>query len=301
MKSPFWLLAVLATVFSPIADLHAATASDAAPLTVMSFNVRTPADKEPGRRWEDRRDAMAAVITQAQPQAVGTQELTARQAVDLLARLPDYRWFGQGRRGSGDDDEHVGIFYDTRALQVVESGDFWLSDTPEVPASISWGNIFPRMVTWALFERRADHRRFYLFNTHLPYRTEDEAARVRGARLLLSRLQALPAQVPVVVTGDFNTEPGSGTWDTLTATLHDARGQAAKVEGSAATFHAFSGRADKQIDWILLRGFHAERFATIEARPGGRLPSDHFPVLAVLRFPPSASTAVVSPGAPSPR
>lgn len=298
MKRPFWLLAVLATLLSPAA-VHAATTADATPLTVMSFNVRTPADKEPGRRWEDRRDAMAAVITQARPQAVGTQELTARQAVDLLARLPDYRWFGQGRRGSGDDDEHVGVFYDTRALQVVESGDFWLSDTPDVPASISWGNLFPRMVTWALFERRADHRRFYLFNTHLPYRTEDEAARVRGARLLLSRLQALPAEIPVVVTGDFNTEPGSGTWDTLTAALHDARAQAAKVEGGAATFHAFSGIADRQIDWILLRGFHAERFATIEARPGGRLPSDHFPVLAVLRFPASAPAAVsaAAPGA----
>jgi len=299
MKPLYWLLAVLATLPSPI--VHATAAAEATPLTVMSFNVRTPADKQPGRRWEDRRDAMAAVITQARPQAVGTQELTARQAVDLLARLPDYRWFGQGRRGSGDDDEHMGVFYDTRALQVVASGDFWLSDTPDVPASISWGNIFPRMVTWALFERRADHRRFYLFNTHLPYRTQDEPARVRGAQLLLSRLQALPAEIPVVVTGDFNTEPGSDTWNTLTATLQDARAQAAKVEGGANTFHDFSGHADRRIDWILLRGFHAERFATIEARPDGRLPSDHFPVLAVLRFPPAAAAAAVSPAASSAR
>ena len=59
----------------------------------------------------------------------------------------------------------------------ISSGDFWLSDTPDVAGSITWGHPHPRMVTWALFEQRSDGRRFYLFNTHLPYRDEDEAAR----------------------------------------------------------------------------------------------------------------------------
>ncbi|HEY0333394.1 MAG TPA: endonuclease/exonuclease/phosphatase family protein [Stenotrophomonas sp.] len=256
-----------------------------ATLTVMSFNVRTPADTQPGRRWEDRRDAMAAVILQAHPQVIGTQELTQRQAQDLQARLPGYHWFGRGRRGD-EGDEHMGVFYDTKALRVIESGDFWLSDTPEVPGSISWGHPYPRMVTWALFERVSDHRRFQLFNTHLPYRQEDEPARVLGARLLLTRIQAVPSTVPVVVTGDFNCEPGSDTWRTLTAVLHDARAQAGHVEGGANTFHDFSGRADRQLDWILLRGLRAERFATLQDRPDGILPSDHFPVLATLHFPP---------------
>lgn len=276
------LLALLSAVL-PTAAIAAEAAAPPAELTVMSFNVRTPADTEPGKRWEDRRDGAAELIRQVRPQVIGTQELTLPQAQDLDARLPGYRRFGQGRRG-GDADEHMGVYYDAAALRVVESGDFWLSDTPEVPGSISWGHPFPRMVTWALFERRADHRRFYLFNTHLPYRDEDEPARVRGARLLLSRIQALPADVPVVVTGDFNSEPGSDTWRTLTAVLTDARGSATQVEGGAKTFHGFSGQADRQLDWILLRGLRAERFATREDRPQGRLPSDHFPVVATLRF-----------------
>ncbi|HYG07880.1 MAG TPA: endonuclease/exonuclease/phosphatase family protein [Stenotrophomonas sp.] len=254
-----------------------------APLRVMSFNVRTPADTEPGRRWEDRRDAMVEVIMQARPAVMGTQELTPVQAAYLAAHLPGYQWFGRGRRG-GDDDEHMGVFYDSKALALVEHGDFWLSDTPDVPGSITWGHPYPRMVTWGLFERRSDGRSFYLFNTHLPYQPQDEPARVRGARLLLQRIAALPATVPVVLTGDFNAEPGSDTWATLTAALRDARGGAAKVEGPRLTFQDFGGPERRQLDWILLRGLQPLRFATIDARPHGLWPSDHYPVLADLGF-----------------
>jgi len=264
------------------------------PLRVMSFNVRTPVDQIPGRRWEDRRAAMVSVISQAHPDVIGTQELTQVQADYLRAELPGYRWFGRGRRG-GDDDEHMGVFYDDKALALIESGDFWLSSTPEVPGSMGWGDPFPRMVSWGLFERRADRRRFYLFNTHLPYRAEDEPARVRSAELLLTRIRALPADVPVVVTGDFNSEPGSETWRTLTKELHDARAQASHVEGPRLTFQDFGGSDRRQLDGILVRGFHAERFRTIDARPQGRYPSDHYPVLAELRFP-GAITPPAHPG-----
>ncbi|MDG2525984.1 endonuclease/exonuclease/phosphatase family protein [Stenotrophomonas sp. HITSZ_GD] len=262
----------------------AATAATSSTLRVMSFNVRTPADTEPGRRWEDRRDAMVSVIRQAQPAVIGTQELTPVQASYLRAQLPAYRMFGQGRRG-GAEDEHMGVFYDARVLALVESGDFWLSPTPEVPGSMGWGDPYPRMVTWGLFERRADGRRFYLFNTHLPYREQDEPARVRSAQLLLSRIDALPKEVPVVVTGDFNSEPGSDTWRTLTAVLRAARDTAPQVDGPRLTFQDFGGSDRRQLDWILLRGFEATHFSTLDDRPGGLYPSDHYPVLAELRFP----------------
>ncbi len=254
------------------------------PLRVMSFNVRTPVDTEPGRRWDDRRDAMVALLQAQKPAVVGTQELVQKQAEYLTAHLPGYRWFGQGRRG-GEGDEHMGVFYDSAQLKVVESGDFWLSDTPEVAGSITWGNLFPRMVTWALFERVADGQRFYLLNTHLPYRDEDEPRRVKGAKVIAARLQQLPAGVPVVVTGDFNSEPGSETYATFTAALEDARKVAAKVEGPRLTFHDFSGTPSTELDWILVRGVKVLRFVTLDDRTGGVLPSDHFPVMAEVEIP----------------
>lgn len=265
-------------------SLPAMAAPPPAPLKVMSFNVRTPADREPGRRWEDRRAAMVAVIRQAHPAVMGTQELVSAQADYLAAELPGYRWFGAGRRG-GDGDEHMGVFYDSTAVALEQSGDFWLSDTPEVPGSISWNNLYPRMVTWGLFRRLADGRRFYLFNTHLPYRSEDEPARVRAAQAIVQRLEALPAGIPVVLTGDFNSEPGSTTYQAFTAALQDARTQVPAPRGPRKTFHDFTGQATQELDWVLLRGFRARDFATLDTRVDGMLPSDHFPLVVELDWP----------------
>ena len=114
--------------------LRPAPAAAPAPLKVMSFNVRTPADTEPGKRWPDRRDAMVKVILDAHPAVIGTQELVQEQADYLAQHLPGYRWFGEGRRG-GSGDEHMGVFYDSKVLAIEESGNFWLSDTPMCPAA----------------------------------------------------------------------------------------------------------------------------------------------------------------------
>ncbi len=287
MLSRFRRTALLALMALSLPAGHA-LAQTAAPLRVMSFNVRTPVDTEPGRRWEDRREAMVALLREQHPAVFGTQELVEKQAEYLVAHLPGYRWFGEGRRGGGGD-EHMGVFYDSAQLTVVESGNFWLSDTPDVAGSITWGNLMPRMVTWALFQRQADGKRFYLLNTHLPYRDEDEPRRVLGAKLITQRLATLPRDIPVVVTGDFNSEPGSTTYQAFSTALADARTLAAKVEGPRLTFHDFSGKPTVELDWILVRGFSVDRFSTLDDAPGGVLPSDHFPVQAELRFPAAAA------------
>jgi endonuclease/exonuclease/phosphatase family metal-dependent hydrolase len=252
-------------------------------LKVMSLNVRTPVDRDDDKRWEIRRAAMVKLLREQRPAVIGTQELVREQGNYLTTQLPAYRWFGASRSGA-DSDEHMGVLYDHTRLRLIQSGDFWLSDTPEVTGSISWGNLLPRMVTWAQFERRGDQRRFYLFNTHLPYRQQDDVARERAAKLILQRLQQLPAGVPVVLTGDFNTVPGSAPYRTLITHLSDSRELARENHGPAATFHNFTGKPLLQLDWILVSGFQVERFTTLDQRHDGVLPSDHFPIQAELRW-----------------
>lgn len=263
------------------------TAHDDAPLRVMSLNVRLPATSDGDNYWDKRRELMATTIEHAAPDVIGSQELFKRQGDWLVQRLPQYTWFGRDRRG-GHDDEHMGIFYRKAALKVVESGDFWLSDTPDQVASISWGHPLPRMVNWALFERSADGRRFYFFDTHLPYKDEDEPARLKGVQLIRKRIDALPDGVPVVITGDFNTDAGSQVHAALLApdpgkpALIDAWESAPQRSGPAYTFHDFTGKGDKRIDWILVRGLDVQQARTIDDNTAGRYPSDHFPVDAVL-------------------
>ncbi|WP_233150945.1 endonuclease/exonuclease/phosphatase family protein [Sphingomonas mollis] len=249
-------------------------------LRVMTFNVRLPIASDGPNEWANRRDLFAATVAKADPDIIGTQELFQRQGDDVIRRLPRYAWFGRDRRG-GHGDEHMGILYRVDRLRLLASGDFWLSDTPDTVASITWGNVLPRMVTWGRFRDRAG-RRFVLLNTHFPYRDQDEAAREKAARLIAARLPAIAGTDPVVLTGDFNTTPDSRAHATLAATLTDVWTAAPGRTGPAETFHDFTGKPDRRIDWIFVRGFTVRGATTLTDHAGDRYPSDHFPVVADL-------------------
>jgi endonuclease/exonuclease/phosphatase family metal-dependent hydrolase len=276
--SRLWLIALMLAVFAvPGPRLAAQT------LRVMTFNVRTLAADDGVNRWENRRDLMVRTIREQHPDVLGTQELYRQQGDYIVGKLPQYTWFGLGRHGN-DGDEHMGVFYRTDRLLLKDSGNFWLSDTPDKPGSISWGHPYPRMVTWAVFEVKATGRRFYYYNTHFPYRDQDEPARTRAAQEILARLQALPAAVPFVLTGDFNSPPDRPDHALLTRVLQDAWVSTSKRTGPEATFHNFTGKPDRRIDWILYRGFRATCAETITTQQDGRFPSDHFPVVAELEW-----------------
>ncbi len=252
-------------------------------LKAMSFNVRLPIASDGANHWPNRTKLFFDTIRAADPDIVGTQELFKLQGDAWIDTLPHWAWFGIDRRGE-QADEYMGVFYRHDRLRVLDLGHFWLSETPEAPGSISWGHPLPRMATWGRFERIADGRRFHLFNTHFPYRGEDEPARTKCAALVAARIAEIAGDGAVVLTGDFNTGPDSEAHRLLTTSLADARAIATKVEGPAGTFHGFEGTPGKRIDWICTRGFDVDRFATIDAERNGRYPSDHFPVMADLRF-----------------
>lgn len=252
----------------------------AAPLRVMTFNVRVPVDTNMNA-WVNRRDLLVQVIKAQHPDVLGTQELTEEQGKYIAAHLPGYAWFGQGRDG-GTQGEHMGVFYRTERLQLLRSGDFWLSDTPDVPGSKSWGQPYPRMVTWARFRLRHGGGTFDYFNTHFPYRSEDVRARMLSAEEILQRIGKLPPSARVILAGDFNAGPDSPVYAKLTGSLHDAWAVATSRAGPAKTFHNFTGNPDRRIDWILTRGFKTRVVRAITTHDGARYPSDHFPVVAEL-------------------
>ena len=272
------LIAVFVFAAAQVTSLAAQT------LRVMSFNVRTGIANDGLNDWDHRRDIMVRTIREQHPDVLGTQELNKFQGDYIVSKLPQYVWFGIGRRGD-DGDEHMGVFYRTDRLRVIDAGNYWLSDTPNKPGSISWGNPYPRMVTWALFERKTNGRRFYYCNTHFPYRDQDELARTRSAEEILAHLNALSATLPIVMTGDFNSAPDKLDHAVLTSLLDDAWISAASRSGPEKTFHNFTGIPDRRIDWILYRGFRALTAQTVTTQQNGRYPSDHFPVAAVLAWP----------------
>ena len=236
-------------------------------LRLMSFNLRRDVESDGVHRWAARRAAVARLVERHAPHVLGTQEGLPHQLADLDARLPHCRRVGMDRDGDGRG-EHVALYYDARRLILVAWGDLWLSDTPNLPGSRSWGNRLPRMVTWARFTDQETGQSFTVANTHLDH--ESAASRERAARFLAERFP------DAVVMGDLNDAPDAPSWTLL---LHGRRDAHHGVPGG--TFHGFTGATRDRLDGILVpEGWDVVGERVVDDRVDGRLPSDHDPVLA---------------------
>lgn len=256
-------------------------------LTVMTYNLRY-ASETPPNAWTQRRPLMKACLEAAQPDLIGTQEGLYGQLKDLAADLPAYDWIGTGRDG-GSRGEFMAIFYRRARFEPLEYDHFWLSDTPEVIASSTWGNTNRRMVTWVRFRDRESGAEFYFWNTHLDHALQ--GAREKAARLIRERVQALKTRLPVLLVGDFNAVAGANpVYDLLVREGGFQDTWTLARERRNADYNTFNGfappkREGQRIDWILVRGEAEVEWSEIVifARDG-QFPSDHFPVVARLRL-----------------
>ena len=252
----------------------------------MSYNVRYATAPDGENVWPLRRDMLLGQVRREAPDVIGVQEALYAQLMEMVAGLQAYNRIGVGRDNGLLSGEFAAILYRRDRFDVVESGTFWFSDTPEVPGSRSWGNNITRICTWALLREMATGRRFYLYNVHLDH--ESQPSRERSAALLLERIavRSFPA-LPVIVTGDFNAGEDNPAVRAMLATLRDTYRVTHPADTVVGTFNAFRGdSAGPKIDYVF-----TDRFATLDARilrdhSGGRYPSDHFPVIATLAFPP---------------
>ena len=264
-------------------------ASDPAPLTlqVMSFNLRF-ASPQPPNAWPDRRPVVQRLIAREKPDLIGTQEGLYHQLRDIALDSSDYDWIGLGRDG-GSRGEFMAVFYRRDRFEPVAFDHFWLSDTPEVIGSKTWGNRYARMVTWVRFRERPTGREFYFWNTHFDH--EVELARQKSAELVRARLTAIDATIPLLLVGDFNCPAGNSVaYDVLTrdAGLFDTWSAAdARENENLNTFHGYTTPLSERvrIDWILARrAAGVQRAAILDYHEETQYPSDHFPVVATVHF-----------------
>lgn len=178
------ILLILLVAVAPVASFADTT------IKVMSFNVRYGTAPDGVNAWHQRKDLVVDVIRQYDPVVVGTQECLDFQADYIVQALPDYRWFGVGREADGRG-EFMAVLYKPRVLSPIDSGNFWLSETPDVPGSSSWNSACNRMVTWARFYHIESKQFFYFYNTHLDHKSEP--VRQGGATVLAGKLAGLAA------------------------------------------------------------------------------------------------------------
>ena len=267
----------------------------------MSFNVRG-SFRDVGRKnaWPKRAALNVATIERHGPALVGLQECQRGNLAAYRKHLPRYEPLKGPRYGNAPPYDFNAILFDPERLELVESGGFWLSETPQMP-SRSWGTRVIRSANWALFRLAGTGPPLLHLNTHLDHKSSP--ARREGSSLILREadglLQRYGPKTPTIVTGDFNCRPGTSTYKNFAdGGFADTYLAAGKGDAEVAnTFHAFAGasfrdprprRGPRRIDWILLKD-PARRLRVLSHEilrhhddGPGPYPSDHYPILARL-------------------
>lgn len=253
-------------------------------IKIMTYNVRYASDRG-ANSWPDRRPVMKECVAAADADIIGTQEGLWEQLKDFAEDQPQYEWLGLGREG-GSRGEFMAVFYKPDLFEVMAFDHFWLSDTPEVIGSSTWGNTVKRMVTWVRFKEKDGGQEFYFVNTHFDHQVQE--SREKSAELVRERITEFGTDLPIILVGDFNAKAGDNrAYSILTEDgfLKDTWLTAKERRGEVvATFNSFREKrpGDHRIDWILGRGIETLWTEIITCQAEGQFPSDHFPVIAEI-------------------
>lgn len=259
-------------------------------LNVMSFNIRYGTANDGDNHWKKRKELVFDIFRNHHPDVAGVQEVLHFQLKQLDAALPEFGRIGVGRDDGKTKGEYAVILYRKNRFEIKSSGEFWLSDTPQIPGSKNWGNTIPRICTWARLLDKPNQQHFYFYNTHWDH--QSQPSRIKAARQLARHIKNRRHQDPVIVTGDFNageTNPAilylkGQTPDITPEPLTDSYRQIKPIINHDGTFNGFTGKRNgEKIDAILI----SPNIQTIKANilhdnTNNRYPSDHFPITATL-------------------
>jgi endonuclease/exonuclease/phosphatase family metal-dependent hydrolase len=264
---------------------------DAAEVRVMSYNIRYGTANDGENHWDNRRELLLATIKAFDPDLLGTQETLGFQRDYLAEHLPNYEALGVGRDDGKEKGEMTALYFKRDRFEKLDSGHFWLSETPDIPGSKNWDAALTRMVSWVkLRDRRQPKAKpLMFFNTHFDHRGTQ--ARLESARLLRRRIAEVRKTCRVIVTGDFNAGDDSEPYQALFAqaspvadTYRLANPNRTPNEGTFSGFKV-SATTGPRIDWIGISSEWQVTQSTIDrTEREGRSPSDHFPVTAIVRM-----------------
>lgn len=281
-------LSLLSALFLLPAAIFAADAP--VPLRVLSFNVRYENSNDKGdNAWTARKVEAAKVIRGDNPDLIGFQEALRSMLDDLAATVSGYQEIGVGREDGKTKGEYSAIWVKKDRFEVQDSGTFWLSETPEIPDSKSWGNRVTRVCTWAKLLDKPSGRMLHFYNLHLDH--ESQEARDKGTAQVLKHMETRTPAGPFVLTGDFNSGENSSVLkailDSNLKPIDSWRAVHPENPGSGSgTFHSFTGATDKgRIDYIFVPpGTKITDAEIIHQHNGNVYPSDHFPIRATVEF-----------------
>lgn len=284
----------LLTILLALATL----AASAQELTVGTYNIRNRNDGDSirGEVWTRRCKVLCDLLNWEQPEVFGTQEVLHGQIGDMLQNLDGYDYIGVGRDDGKQDGEYAAIFYKKERVRLLDSGNFWLNETPDRPA-LGWDAACIRICTWGRFLDLRSKKEFIFLNLHMDH--VGSVARREAAKLVSQRIEQMAeGKRLTILTGDFNVDQHDEIYAIFTQSglLKDCYEAARLRFAENGTWNDFKQTrvTDERIDHIFVSAAtHVDAYAIRTdsywtQNPNGkyvrRNPSDHYPVFARISF-----------------
>lgn len=250
---------------------------------VASYNIRYAAanDEKIENGWDIRKKPLSELIKSHDFDIVGTQEGNASQLSDLDTLLSTYSYVAHPYGGRDGNLHNCATFYKFSMFDVLDSGTFWYSETPDVP-SIGWDATDQRICNWIKFREKTTGKEFYFFNSHFYWRYV--TAKANSGTVLVNKIREIAGDSPVICTGDYNSTDSTTQIQKILTLLKDAyRVTKTAPVGPVETGFpggVFEGKAVSRIDYIFISShFRVLDYKALDdSYNQGRYPSDHFPV-----------------------
>lgn len=250
------------------------------PITIASYNLRYNTQNDGINAWPNRKELVKGLIRFHEFDIFGIQE-GLRGQLDDIAEMGDFAFLGNGRDDGKQGGEHSSIFYRKTRFKVLESGDFWLSETPDVPGKGWDATCCNRICSWIKFKDLMTKKSFYVFNVHFDH--QGVVARRESGKLMVKKIQEIAKDATVILTGDFNSTPETEQIQHIQTLLSDSK-QVSQTPayGPEGTFNGFKFDAPlkNRIDYIFTsKQVTVLKYGVLTDSFEQRYPSDHQPVV----------------------
>ncbi len=248
---------------------------------VMTFNLLCYGNRH--RKWQKRAPLVYKIIREANPDSFGVQEAHWRWMKKLIKNLPEYDYVGVGREDGKKDGEFSAVFYKKDKFTASESGNFWLSETPDQPGK-GWDAACVRIATYVKLTDKKTGKHYIHFNTHLDH--VGIQAQINGVKMIQEKAASFGGS-PVVCTGDFNVFQDSDCYNTMiSGNMKDARKLASDTD-DCYTFHGFKPEKIREIiDFVFVDEATVKptNFKVVNKMINGNYYSDHFAAYADIEL-----------------
>jgi len=290
-------------LMDPAGNCGSQAACDSGPMRVLTFNILcrvcTESDRKPGyETWYVRLPYLREIIRYYDPDLIGFQETGGLRDLEELNPDPDrFGWLAYCEGGLLYGD--AALLYRKDRFESLDKGQFWLNPNFRLPFGYGWKPLsMPRYVNWVRLRNRENGFEFLFVNTHF----DNNSPNKEPSAVLVHEVMRTPAlHLPIVMTGDFNTQGDTQRYQNLVrgnetepllkeaAELATVRQLVPPAFPDEPPVSAPPDLFMQQIDHIFLGGpgkWEVTRWA-VDTRAGGAArdikPSDHPAVFAEIR------------------